>query len=225
MERRHTIKKTAVAHDFAPEASAPEPEPVIEKTPEKGDLRAEYASAIAYYMWYIKRAVALAGLIFVLVIADAFLLKYKVGFTFAGIFDQLRLAGIYVMSSIGYWLGRVLNLWQLLWDALDAMWDIIKQFLPLEEFYIAREAMVKVLAKTGYFVIVGWLKEFFSGFRDALAANWHIGLGVSIALIASVVIRSGIMQKYGLSINWSMHTVAWMAAFALIFLRLINDNK
>ena len=142
-----------------------------------------------YYWWFIRWGLAAAFLVFSLVIVDAFLLKYNAGFTFAGIFDQVRLGAIYVISTAGYFVGRLMNVWQLFWDALDQVWQVIKEFLPLREFEMARDAMMKVLAQTGYLVAIGWLVEFISGFRDALLVNWQLGIIFSLCVIGLVVYR------------------------------------
>ena len=126
-------------------------------------------------------------LLFSLVIIDAFLLKYNAGFTFYGLLDGLRTWTIYGFNQFGYYFGRFLNIWQLAWDALDALWQIFKDFLPLKEFEIAKQWWMRVLAKTGYLVVIGWLVEFFNGIKSSLTVEWQIGLLFSIPIIIYVL--------------------------------------
>ncbi len=134
----------------------------------------------------LKHVLGLAAGVFCMVIIDAFLLKYKVGFTFAGALDYFRRSVVFLFSSIGYAMGRMMNIWQLLWDILDALWNIIKPYMPVEELAKAREAMYEALSQTGFLLLFGWVDELCSGFHRALMKNWQLSLLTTIAILAFV---------------------------------------
>jgi len=178
-----------IIKSIANEASKSNPETEIEKSArevrEKYDV--EFAKGRQNQFVIFKRISGVIFLLFSLIVIDAFLLKYNAGFTFSGLLDGLCTWTIYGLNQFGYYFGRFLNVWQLAWDAIDALWQIFKDFLPLKEFEIARQWWIRVLAKTGYLVVIGWLVEFFNGIKSSLTVEWQIGLLFSIPIIIYVL--------------------------------------
>ena len=118
-----------------------------------------------------------------IIIVDAFLIKNNASFTIvdilSGCLDYLK-RGFF---NVGYYVGKLLNVFQFILDAIDYVWESILPYLPVHEAEIAKTRFFTFIRDLIRFVTGGFLGKMISGYVESFMSSFLISLCLSLIFI------------------------------------------
>ena len=118
-----------------------------------------------------------------IIIVDAFLIKNNAGFTIVdilvGFLDYLK-KGFF---NVGYYVGKLLNVFQFILDAIDYVWESILPYLPVQEAEIAKTRFFTFIRDLIRFVTGGFIGKMISGYVESFMSSFLISLCLSLIFI------------------------------------------
>ena len=118
-----------------------------------------------------------------IIIVDAFLIKNNAGFTIVdllfGCLDYLK-KGFF---NVGYYVGKLLNVFQFILDAIDYVWESILPYLPVQEAEIAKTRFFTFIRDLIRFVTGGFIGKMISGYVESFMSSFLISLCLSLIFI------------------------------------------
>lgn len=123
---------------------------------------------VKWIAFYILAIVIMGAYI---IVVDAFLLKNGFNFTIVHgltwVLDRLK----DLIHGCGYYVGKLVNVFQLIMDLIDDLIEFILPYLPLEEVVIAKDELVRFGRSLARFLTGGFFVELVDGFLQAFKAN------------------------------------------------------
>ena len=118
-----------------------------------------------------------------IIIVDAFLIKNNAGFTIVdilvGFLDYLK-KGFF---NVGYYVGKLLNVFQFILDTIDYVWESILPYLPVQEAEIAKTHFFKFILDLIRFITGGFIEKFVGGYTASFKSSFFISLVLSYIII------------------------------------------
>lgn len=136
----------------------------------------------ALFTFAAKRFAALIFVVLVVIVNDAFLLKYGASFTISGTFLLMIEYARYYVQQAGFYIAKLANFAQLIWDLADMIIEQIKEYLPLEQLAQSRALMNNAVRSLFEFMSVGWFASLVKGFAEGLRISPYLPLSFAVIL-------------------------------------------
>lgn len=137
-------------------------------------------------VWIVKHLVMLILIIVAIIINDAFLLKYGASFTVSGTFMIMIEYARLGLQHVGFYLAKLANFAQLVWDFVDAIIDRVKEYLPLEQLAESRALAMNAMRGLFDLVSIGWIASILKGIAEGLKISPYLPISLAFMIVVTL---------------------------------------